>query len=150
MSSFREDLKFGEKYQKRLLEIIEWEESEMSKGKFKPYDCWIVNSDKEKVYFEVKADRKTQSTGNIAIEFECSGEPSGITTTQADYWAYFIHGTKDYFLIPTDELRARIAAKKYTKEVNGGDGWRSRMYLFPGSEFECFRDNYENQNVSDI
>lgn len=150
MSNFREDLQFGEKYQRRFLEIVDWKQSEMSQGKFKPYDCWIINSDDEKIFFEVKADRMTQKTGNIAIEFECNGQPSGITATEADYWAYFIHGTKDYFLIPSNELRQRIADKTYTREVRGGDGWRSRMFLFPGSAFDEFRMNYANQNVSDI
>lgn len=150
MSNFRDDLQFGEKYQRRLLELIEWDQSEMSQGRFKAYDCWIINKEDEKVFFEVKADRMTQRTGNMAIEFECSGKPSGITATEADYWAYFIHGTKEYYLIPTDEIRQRIADKAYAREVKGGDGWRSRMYLFPRCVFEAFRVDYANQNVSDI
>ena len=36
---------------------------------------------------EVKSERDIwQSTGNIAIEFESYGKPSGICSTEADYW----------------------------------------------------------------
>ena len=36
---------------------------------------------------EVKSERdKWQKTGNIAIEYESYGKPSGINETEADYW----------------------------------------------------------------
>ena len=36
---------------------------------------------------EVKSERGMwQKTGNIAIEFESYGKPSGIRATEADYW----------------------------------------------------------------
>ena len=36
---------------------------------------------------EVKSERdKWQKTGNIAIEYESYGKPSGINATEADYW----------------------------------------------------------------
>ena len=36
---------------------------------------------------EVKSERDIwQSTGNIAIEFESYGKPSGIMATESDYW----------------------------------------------------------------
>ena len=36
---------------------------------------------------EVKSERDMwQRTGNIAIEYESYGKPSGINVTEADYW----------------------------------------------------------------
>ena len=36
---------------------------------------------------EVKSERDVwQRTGNIAIEYECYGKPSGINATESDYW----------------------------------------------------------------
>ena len=36
---------------------------------------------------EVKSERDVwQKTGNIAIEYECYGKPSGINATESDYW----------------------------------------------------------------
>lgn len=39
---------------------------------------------------EVKTDYLAQKTGNIAIEYQSRGKPSGISTTEADYYAYFL------------------------------------------------------------
>lgn len=138
---FRADLELGESYQRKFLELIEYDSCGMSKGCFKPYDVWIEYAG-ERTTFEVKTDRMTARTGNIVVEFECSGKPSGITATEADYWVYFIHNTGIWYLIPTEEIKSRIAGKKYSRTVKGGDGWRSNMYVFPVAEFEEFKDTY--------
>lgn len=39
---------------------------------------------------EAKSDYIAHRTGNIAIEYECRGKPSGIAVTEADYYAYII------------------------------------------------------------
>lgn len=39
---------------------------------------------------EVKTDYLAHKTGNIAIEYESRGNPSGIATTEADYYIYII------------------------------------------------------------
>jgi hypothetical protein len=139
--TFRADLELGESYQRKLLELIEYDNCGMSKGCFKPYDVWVEYGG-ERTTFEVKVDRMTQRTGNIVVEFECNKKPSGITATEADYWVYFIHNTGVWFLIPTEEIKSRIASKRYSRTVKGGDGFRSNMYVFPVAEFEEFRDTY--------
>ena len=40
---------------------------------------------------EVKSERDMwQRTGNIAIEYECYGKPSGINATESDYWFHIL------------------------------------------------------------
>ncbi len=39
---------------------------------------------------EVKRDRLCLSTGNIFIEVECNGKPSGIMSTEASYWVHLV------------------------------------------------------------
>ena len=139
--TWKEDLEMGEKYQQKLLDILAYDTYEMAEGNFKPYDLKICyNSDT--ITFEVKADRKTRTTGNMVIEYECSNKPSGITTTEADYWAYFIDGTDTYYLIPTEHIRTMIKDKKYSKKVKGGDGYRANLFLFPASAFSDFCEKY--------
>jgi hypothetical protein len=36
---------------------------------------------------EVKSDRMARKTGNVFIEVESRGKPSGLSTTLADHWA---------------------------------------------------------------
>jgi len=66
-NDFKHDLKFGQ----------------MSETKFHKM------LSKKKV--EVKSDRQSMDTGNIFIEFQSRGKLSGISTTQADYYAYYIN-----------------------------------------------------------
>jgi hypothetical protein len=139
---FKADLELGESYQRKLLELIAYDRCGMSKGCFKPYDVWIEYND-ERTTFEVKADRMTERTGNIVIEYECNGKPSGITATKADFWAYFIHNTGVYYMIHTDDIKRLIEEKKYTKTIRGGDGWRACMYVFPVSVFEEWKELYD-------
>ena len=39
---------------------------------------------------EVKMDRIAHKTGRIFVEYESRGKPSGISTTEADYWCSII------------------------------------------------------------
>lgn len=142
--TFRQDLILGEKYQGFFLQLIHWEKAETAKGCFKEWDIKIWN-DKTKeddfITFEVKCDRKTKYTCNIAIEFECSGKGSGITTTTADFWVYFPVDVPFYYFIPTDVIRKMIEEKKYHNTVRGGDNYNSRMYLFRQYDFDEYKEH---------
>lgn len=82
---------------------------------------------------EVKSERDIwQSTGNIAIEYECWGKPSGIKATESDYWFHNLCIGDDIFcsLVFDTEVLKKIVDKLDTfKTVSGGDGNASRMYL---------------------
>jgi hypothetical protein len=133
--TFIADLKIGNQYEKKYVDMIDYDSYEISKGCFKPYDIKVVNGDITTTY-EIKADRMTAKTGNVVIEYACNGKPSGITSSEADYWVYFIVGTDEYIKISTADLRQLITDKKYTRSLKGGDGWRSQMYLFPKTVFQ--------------
>lgn len=79
---------------------------------------------------EVKTDRLSHLTGNVAIEFRCSGRQSGISTTEADYWAFVLMDGKVIIMVETDKLK-KIARKNYRlgKVTCGGDGNNSEMVL---------------------
>lgn len=73
---------------------------------------------------EVKSDRKTEETGNIYIEYESRGKPSGIKTTQADYWVYKVSNQKA-IIIGVQELKDKlndlVKNGKGRMGVKGGD-----------------------------
>ena len=86
---------------------------------------------------EVKTERDWwQKTGNIAIEVECNGKPSGITSTKAEYWIQSLaNGDKDYCHLIFSTKTMKRLAKKYVKNTKSvGDGNRSRVVLIPLSE----------------
>lgn len=88
--------------------------------------------------FEVKEDFTCERTGNVGIEFECRGKPSGISVSKADFYIYKIHskyGVK-FYLYKTSQLKNMIANKYYFRVVNGGDvGSNSMNYLFDYDTF---------------
>jgi hypothetical protein len=45
-------------------------------------------SEDGEIKIEVKSDRKAQFTGNVYIEYESRKKPSGISTTQSDYYIF--------------------------------------------------------------
>jgi len=81
---------------------------------------------------EVKTERdKWKDTGNIVIEFESRGRPSGISTTEAEYWFHNLAIGEDIVMtlvFPTKTLRNYLA-KNNPRMVRGGDDNTSRLYL---------------------
>ena len=82
---------------------------------------------------EVKSERDVwQKTGNIAIEYECYGKPSGISATESDYWFHNLCiGVETFATIvfDTNSLKRIIANLDKKRSVSGGDNNASRMYL---------------------
>jgi hypothetical protein len=76
---------------------------------------------------EVKFDRMTRKTGNVYIEYESRGNPSGIRTTEADYWAYFTQD-EECFVISTKKLKEKIIKLK-PRKIKGGDNNSSMGFL---------------------
>lgn len=87
---------------------------------------------------EVKRDSWICKSGNIAIEFESRGKPSGISTTQADWWCFIVSGKIDdkvMVLIETNKLK-EIARKYYLDGCikKMGDNNTSISILIPYGE----------------
>ena len=81
---------------------------------------------------EVKTERdKWASTGNICIEIESYGRPSGLTSTEAGVWVHNLVKDNELccsLMFNTDKLRKTMEEMKpYT--VMGGDNKASKMYL---------------------
>lgn len=74
---------------------------------------------------ELKTERfQWEQTGNIFIEYESRGEPSGLATTKADFWCHELARGDDtlcYLLIPTDRLKA-VCRHKYKAARKEGAG----------------------------
>ena len=82
---------------------------------------------------EVKSERDVwKRTGNIAIEYECYGKPSGINATEADYWFHNLRVGEDIYatlIFKTENLKKILDSLERKVSVNGGDHNASRMYL---------------------
>ena len=76
-----------------------------------------------------------EKTGNICLEYQMDGEPSGIAATEADYWVHELKRdgkTLVYLMFPKDRLLdlARDVWRKEGPKI-GGDGSRFKMVTIP-------------------
>jgi len=114
LRKFDIDLDFGLKYEKSLANILKL-------GKV-----------------EVKTERdKWENTRNIAIELSCNGKPSGLNTTEAEYWAHILTckgDIKGIILLPVERLKDIVKLSVHDghgKVVMGGDNCASEIALVP-------------------
>jgi hypothetical protein len=87
---------------------------------------------------EVKTDFLTTDTGNLFVEFESRGKPSGLATTEADTWAFKIEPSGAIILWETKKLK-EFCATHPLRIVCGGDSDTSRGYLVPVKDVIAFK-----------
>jgi len=137
--NFSKDLPVAKKTEQEVAELL--------KTLYKAEITKFCNSSKfdilakieEKEYsFEVKEDFMSWKTGNVALEFECRGKPSGILTSEANFYIYKIHGKNGihFYLFKTKTLKEMVEKKEFHRIVSGGDeGSNSMNYLFKYENF---------------
>jgi len=99
---------------------------------------------------EVKSERGMwMKTGNICIEYESYGKPSGISTTESDFWFHNLCIEDNIFctfIFDVPKLKQLIEKLDFKKSVSGGDHNASRMWLvniqklFTSDVFKTFKD----------
>ena len=107
--NFDLDLKFGQEKENELQEILHNE----------PLEC--------------KCDKRCIDTGNVFVEFEDRGKPSGISITKSTFYAFCLFKEERkkkqiWVLIQTAILKKLM--KKYPIK-NGGDNWEARGHVIP-------------------
>lgn len=112
-NDFKYDLEVGQGYENQLANVL--------------------SMDSTKV--EVKRDFKALNTGNIFVEYQSRGKLSGISTTQADYYCYFL--SDEHFIMTTTNRMKRMCRAYWdtNRNVNGGDSNTSKGILLPLKDF---------------
>jgi len=89
---------------------------------------------------ECKRERKARTTGNVFVEYHCRGHPSGLSVTEATWWAIGIEG-------PTGDIETAILASVpwlkdvcrpllgTARDVAGGDDGLARGILLKMRDF---------------
>ena len=126
--NFTKDLSFGKTWEVLASKLVGGVVEFAPDGKFKPYD-FIADG----VKYEVKADRLAHKYGanTMFVEYECNCQPSGVSTTEADVWMYFMvypSGGFKCYSIPVSDLKEWC---KGCRTKAGGDGYRSLGYIVP-------------------
>ena len=117
----------------------------MTKKGFSKFDIDLkygqIREDKVREMFgdktiEVKTERNWwKKTGNIAIEYESRGKPSGIHKTEADYWFQRLEldesGEFCTLVFPTPILKKIVDKYKDKLTKNVGDNNTSKCVMLP-------------------
>lgn len=93
-------------------------------GFFPWYDIYVPERNK---HIECKFDRMSKKTGNLAIEYECRGKKSGISTTDANIWAIGYYDKEWKMMMVPVEILKGACQNKFS--VTGGDDGAAKMYL---------------------
>ena len=130
--NFDADLPLGEQAQAQAIELVRRRFAglaDIRPCRTKEYDFGGTLDGRE-IKFEVKWDRRAGETGNVAIEFESRGRPSGLSVSAADYYIYKI-GEQGFYLFETAALKQKLSDRRNVERiVSGGDpGSNTRMYL---------------------
>lgn len=139
---FKDQLKQGHHYELEALKYFEYTSYIQAHGNVKGYDLILDGTTK----LEVKSEILASLTGNMAIEYEYKGNPSGVNCSECNFWVHFVvkkDGTHDCYIFPIDKLKELV---KNCRQVVGGDGYNSKMYLLPVSkcqEFKTYKLNKE-------
>jgi len=99
-------------------------------GQTKEIELGNILNDKT---IEVKFDLKALETNNVYVEYESRNKPSGISTTNSDYYCFAFGDT--FHLIETKFLKEKC--RKYlntNRDKLGGDNNTSKGILLPINE----------------
>ena len=104
---------------------------------------------------EVKSERDMwMRTGNICVEYESYGKPSGIKATESDYWFQNLCvGDVEFctLVFDTKMLKKIVNDLDTFRTVSGGDNNASRMFLvnlqklFSSDVIKAFKDTLDNE-----
>lgn len=92
--------------------LTKYPKAERRMGYFKEYDFTTGEFE-----VEVKHDQRANDTGNICIETSVNGIPSGITTSTAKYWVFYINHKETRIATPQEILE--MPHKRITFTIKG-------------------------------
>jgi hypothetical protein len=131
---FAESLECGRAAEERILAEIRRRYPCATRivGRWSGYDIIIPETGCK---VEVKKDLRSLDTGNILVEFEFNGHPSGILTTQADWWV--ITDDRSDWMITPQELRYFIFLNRlqYREIIGSGDYSKKKAFFIRRDDF---------------
>jgi hypothetical protein len=147
---YNKQLPFGKKCENAVIKFMEknhnttlLEQRDDNKYDFK------MNTKKGILTYEVKGDKhcipdeiregkriRGYDSGNLFIEFEQSGKPSGIEVTLADWYVYVYYYLGVMYCIKTDKLRQLIKDNDFVVKTVNDEETPNRGYLIPREQYK--------------
>lgn len=150
MKQFRKDLKIAIENEKKVASFFEKQGCIVHEiNDDKEYDL-LIEKDGDMKKYELKTDyfvTKEHDSGNVFVEYECRGKASGISTSTADWWIFYLIHLKELWFIKTEDLKQVISEFHFnTTHTAGDEGSRTKGYLV-GRNDKLIRPNFTVVNV---
>jgi hypothetical protein len=143
---FKEDIKYGhlgEMEIAKLLGSVGFTFIHQTQGKDSRYDL-MMEYNQNRYTYEIKTDVYERDTGNIVIEFECRGAPSGISVTEADYFTTFFPFFSEVWNIKTSKLKELISDNELPiSEYAGDKGSNTKLYKINKNKYRSYFKVYK-------
>lgn len=122
----------GNKGEKIIIEIFTSRGHKCEKSDGKLYHDLVLN---DTDHIEVKYDIMSRKTGNIAIEYWNSKKntASGLTATQAKYWAHIAftkEGEQLVYIAEVEKLREWVKNTSPKKTIKAGGDDNADLYIY--------------------
>lgn len=141
---FTKDLQQGDVGEKWFVQYLQQRGAKiLERNKTNAYDirATYLYTRRVESTFEIKTDVYPKNTGNLFVEFECRGKPSGIRVSKAEWFVTIFPLLGEVWIIRTDTLKNIIYENQLkTTEQSGDEGSNTRGYLVPRN---AFRDKFK-------
>ncbi len=133
--SFHDDLQDGENAEKSFINYLKsqgkhaWGNTTTTLAEKRLYDI----CDSDSITYEVKYDRKWESTGNVYFE------PESLERSTAQNLVYILKNDPNFYIIDRLTLLCYMDLEPF-KEIRGGD-YKQRGILVPIDKFKQFFEN---------
>ena len=107
-------------------------------GYCKGYDIFVPETNMK---IEVKQDKKSNYTGNFVVETEFNGKPSGVSTTEADYWVFY-DGSCFIWITP-NRLSQVTTGMRQASFTGRGDDTPKKAYLVKKESIMSFANKID-------
>jgi len=137
--NFKQDIITGEKGEDVIIQHLNsLGFALLNKNKDYRYDYKMKYGDKI-ITYEQKTDIYPRDTGNLVVEFESRGKPSGISVTESDYFLTYFPHFKEVWNIRTSDLKSLIGYLQPEIRANSGDkNSNTKLYMLKKSRVRNF------------
>lgn len=122
--NFKNDIEIGKSAEKLISKIILERDNSVIKilpNENSKYDLMVLFNDETCCTIEVKNDVRSQITGNVAVEIFSRGKKSGIFSSEADYFIYFVRDSDTKIFITRRTKLLELVKTCEFRRVFGGD-----------------------------
>lgn len=140
--NFRQDLKLGNEGEEIVTNFLKLKGLKyIESNNDNKFDLKMSNNGNE-ITYEIKTDVKCAplfDTGNIFIEFESRGKPSGIQVTEAEWFVTYFKYLNELWFIKSDKLKELIKNNDFPIFKDAGDiGSATHGYLIKRKQFKKY------------